>query len=240
MSSKSFVHVVCSPRPRVGKTLLARLLVDYFLANERPVMAFDTNPYEPALAERFPGRVTRADIQTVQGQVTLFDSLLAGGEAPGVIDLWHRSFDPFFDLVEQIGFIDEARSKSISTVIFFLDTSDADAVDAHARLRERFEGLTIVSVRNGATNPMPYAPGYRPNAPVTYPTETHLQMPALDPILRRAIDGPGFSLSGLLRAPPQEMSIVVRAGLRAWVSKIFLQFQNFELRLSLSEAEYLR
>jgi hypothetical protein len=35
------------------------------------------------------------------------------------------------------------------------------------------------------------------------------------------------------------MSIVLRAGLRDWVWRVFSQFKSFELRMTLSESEHL-
>ena len=54
MTSRISLYIVASPRPRVGKTLLARLLMEYFFASERALIGFDLNPREPALAGRFP------------------------------------------------------------------------------------------------------------------------------------------------------------------------------------------
>lgn len=61
----------------------------------------------------------------------------------------------------------------------------------------------------------------------------------IDPLLQATIDKPGFSLSQFMRAPPADMSIVLRAGLRDWVWRVFSQFKSFELRMTLSESEHL-
>src|SRR5882757_2035599 len=113
MTRRGFVHIVCSPRPRVGKTLVARLLVEYFRANARPIVAFDTNPNEPMLADVLGSDVSIADIRTVQGQVALIDGLLLDDGVPKVVDLWHRVHDPFFNLIQEIGFIEEAGKHAI-------------------------------------------------------------------------------------------------------------------------------
>jgi hypothetical protein len=46
MSFRNAVIIVASPRPRVGKTLLARLLTDFNLQEGRSVAAFDLNAGE--------------------------------------------------------------------------------------------------------------------------------------------------------------------------------------------------
>ena len=55
MSLRSFVTIVASPRPHVGKTLLARMLADYHLGNDRKVAAFDLNARDAALIKRRGG-----------------------------------------------------------------------------------------------------------------------------------------------------------------------------------------
>src|SRR5258708_484625 len=184
--------------------------------------------------------VSITGIRTVRGQVALIDGLLLDDGVPKVVDLWHRVHDPFFNLIQEIGFIEEAGKHAIQPLVFFIDDGDAVTLEAHAQLRDRFPGLTIVSVRNEGALSAAVHFGARPDQATTFPFEPQLHISPLDPILRRAIDTPGFSFSAFLREPSADMSIVVRAAVRAWTSKIFLQLQNLELRLSLSDAEYLR
>ena len=37
------VYIICSPRPLVGKTLIARLLSEFLLLKDGKVLAFDVN-----------------------------------------------------------------------------------------------------------------------------------------------------------------------------------------------------
>lgn len=241
MNKRTFVHVVCSPRTRVGKTLVSRVLVEFFLARGEGVAGYDTNVNDPTLAELFPHAVTIADVRNVQGQVALFDGLLVADDVPKVVDVWHRVFDKTFDLVEQIDFINEAAKRNVALVIYFIDDPDAVTEAAHARLRERFPEVRIVSVNNEAASGVSAVTGPRSGVPATFHLEPRLHIPPLDPILRRAIDAPEFSLSAFMRGEAaSDASIVVRAAVRAWTSKVFLQLQDFELRQSLSDAEFLK
>jgi hypothetical protein len=40
---RTAVYIICSPRPLVGKTLIARLLTEYLLLKHGAVAAFDIN-----------------------------------------------------------------------------------------------------------------------------------------------------------------------------------------------------
>jgi len=59
----------------MGKTLLARLLMEFFRDSGRPLVGFDLNPGEPLLAGRFPKLVWTVDIADTRGQMALFDRL---------------------------------------------------------------------------------------------------------------------------------------------------------------------
>jgi hypothetical protein len=85
-----------SPRPRVSKNLLARLLADFHLHEGRSVAAFDLNIGERTLTQFLPEKTTIATIRDINGQMALFDRLVADEDTTKVIDLGHESFEPFF------------------------------------------------------------------------------------------------------------------------------------------------
>jgi len=61
----------------VGKTLISRLLIEYFRFSGRPsLVGYDLDPREPALAPYFPNLVWTVDIAETSGQMALFDRLV--------------------------------------------------------------------------------------------------------------------------------------------------------------------
>jgi len=114
------LYIVASPRPRAGKTLLARLLMEYFLDNGRLLVGFDLNPREPTLAGRFPKLVWPVDIGDIRGQMELFDQLVADTASTKVIDVGYGPFEQFFTVIGDIGFAEEARRRGMDAIVFFL------------------------------------------------------------------------------------------------------------------------
>ena len=148
MSFRNSITIVASPRPRVGKTLLARLLTDFHLQEGRTVAAFDLNSGEHTLAQFLPERVVTAKIRDINGQMALFDRLVADDDATKVVDLGHESFESFFAVAHQIGFAEEARRRSIALAILFVVTPDQTSVEAYRNLRARFAQATLAPVHN--------------------------------------------------------------------------------------------
>ena len=54
MAQQAPLYIIASPRPRVGKTLIARLMIEFFRSGGRGLTGYDLDPREPALAGRFP------------------------------------------------------------------------------------------------------------------------------------------------------------------------------------------
>jgi hypothetical protein len=233
MKTRTLVFIVCSPAGRVGKSMIARLLSDYFLASKRSFLGFDTDPHEPVFATRFPQHVIVSDLSVVQGQMALFDPLLVNDEVPKIIDLWHRSMDSFFSLVDQTDFIAEAISAGVEPVIFYIADASTRSLEAAVRLSDRYPDQQMVTVENAG--PAPLSRGQL----ARYPANRIFKVGVLDPVLRHAIESPNFSLSSFLLSPPPSMSIVVRSGLREWLMRVFSQLRSFELRLTLEQAEHL-
>ena len=81
------VYIICSPRPLVGKTLLARALSEFLLLKNGTVAAFDINPEEPSLLEYLPRLTETADVMDTYGKMQLMDRLIVHDGVAKVIDL---------------------------------------------------------------------------------------------------------------------------------------------------------
>ncbi|MGB6757332.1 MAG: hypothetical protein WBE82_05295 [Xanthobacteraceae bacterium] len=104
MAQHTPLYIVASQHPRVGKTLVARLLIEYFRLSGRPIVGYDLDPREPALAAHFLSRVWPVDIADTQGQMALFDRLVADNWRTTVLDIGYGLCEQFFQVMPEIGF----------------------------------------------------------------------------------------------------------------------------------------
>jgi hypothetical protein len=237
MRRRTFVYIACSPHRHVGTTTTARLLADYFACNRRPFQAFDTDPHESPFSAWFPREAKVADVTAIQGQITVFDQILVHDEIPKIVDIWNHSYRQFFAIVREIGFFEEARRLSVEPILLFMADRQTSSIEAAQTLMRQWPDLSMVIVNDEGAAPLG-ADVYDHLA--RYPSERTFQIPALDTAFRETIDDPNFSLSRFLIAPPSDMSIVLRYGLRSWLARIFAQFQSFELRMVMQDTKYLR
>lgn len=221
--------MVCSTRPRVGKTLLARMLVEFFRSEERPVAAFDVNPDDFALVDYLPGYTAVASVADTRGQIALFDEILKRDRVPKVLDIGRTSFDRFFSVIREIGFIEEARRRGLAPVVLYLGDADRRARQGYAMLWDRFPDLEIVPVINEA---LPQAAWFRDDFPSPPGGDPQMIIPALSPIIKGVIERPSFSFWALATTPSDTTT-----ELYGWTRTVFLEFRKLELRLMLAELQ---
>jgi hypothetical protein len=220
------VFIVCSPLPRVGKTLIAQLLVEFFATDRRPVAAFDLNPDGYTLAAQVPEQATVANILGTKGQMALFDQLIVADGTAKVLDVGYGCFEQFFAVMHDIGFVGEALQRGVMPVIMFMSEPDHRSSRAYAKLRDRFPEISFVPVFNAGTT----AEARSRNSSKADFAGVPLHIPALSPGLRAAVAQVGFS-SALAEYETADM----RGELLTWVRRIFLQFREMELRLLLED-----
>jgi hypothetical protein len=240
MSGTRFATIVTSLHGRTGKTLLARVLADYFLLSDQTPLVFDTDAVEQSLSARFPSHSLVADLSEVRGQMALFDKLAEPSVDSRVVDVTHRSFRKFFDLMRDTDFIAEAHSNGVELVILYIADRKQDSFDEGQLLLERFADCAVVIVDNAHLRSAAEATRFDKNYRLIVAHDLHFHMPALDPIAASLIEDTTISLGDLLRAPlplnyatPEihDLGHKDRAIIRAWLVKIFREIHRLTLVL---------
>src|ERR1700753_1672315 len=111
------VYIICSPRPQVGKTLIARLLSEFLLLKNGRVTSFDINLKEPSLLDYLPNVTETADVIDTYGKMQLMDRIIVDDGMAKVIDLGFHAFDEFFKMSDEIGFLKEAARRNVAPII---------------------------------------------------------------------------------------------------------------------------
>ena len=136
------LYIVASRHPRVGKTLIARLLVEYFRSSGRASGRLRSRPARAGAGGRIsPIWSGPLDIAETRGQMALFDRLIADmahqGDRPRL-----RPFEQFFAVMAEIGFVQEARRRSIEPIVLYVTDSAPATARAYAELRRRLPQTT--------------------------------------------------------------------------------------------------
>ncbi|CAN5303972.1 hypothetical protein BH10PSE10_BH10PSE10_27300 [soil metagenome] len=214
------VYIVCSPRPAVGKTLIARVLTEFLLLKNGAVSAFDINLREPSLLNYLPRLTETASISDTFGQMALMDRLIINDGIPKVVDLGFHAFDDFFKMVGEIGFIKEAERRSIDPTFLFIPDRDRASAVAWQMLQATLPKVALVPIENEhvlwGELPKAFA-GVRP-----------FKIAALPAFLKSIIGRLNFSFTQYLRANRDQSS-----ELHQWVRDNYTRLRELELKLIL-------
>jgi len=116
--AKPAVIIVGADKGGVGKTTVARTLLDYFSARRVPVRAFDTECPRGTL-KRFHGDATTVvDLSQVPDQMKIFDTLSESQLT--VIDVRAGLLSPTLRSLRDIGFIEAARKNQVTLAVFHI------------------------------------------------------------------------------------------------------------------------
>src|SRR5690349_14622076 len=96
----SVAAIVASLHARTGKTLLARVLADYFILSGIRPLLFDTDTTERTLHAAFPYDTVVVDPAEVRDQMILFDTLAAHSRLARVVDVAHHAQRKFFKVMQ--------------------------------------------------------------------------------------------------------------------------------------------
>src|SRR5450631_3038416 len=216
----TLVYIVCSPRPLVGKTLVARLLSEFLLLKHGAVAAFDINLKEPSLLEYLPTITETAEVDDTFGKMALMDRLIVNDSIAKVIDLGFHAFDEFFKMSEEIGFMKEAARRGVAPIVLFVADTDRASARGYAALQQHIPANAVVTIDNEYV--------VRGELPPAFSHGRVLRIAALPVFLKTYIDRLNFSFTDYLRNEKDSST-----ELHQWVRKNYFSFRELELNLIL-------
>jgi hypothetical protein len=223
MMATTPVYIICSPRPLVGKTLIARLLCEFLLLKNGTVNAFDINLKEPALLEYLPRVTETAEVDNTFGKMQLMDRLIVNDAVAKVIDLGFHAFDEFFQMSEEIGFMKEAARRGVSPVILFVADTDRASARGHTMLLQQIPKTQLVTIDNEFV--------VRGELPRAMAVGRVLRIAALPVFLKTYIDRLTFSFTNYLRNEKDTST-----ELHQWIRENYFSFRELELSLMLQRS----
>ncbi|MBO4222111.1 hypothetical protein [Bradyrhizobium neotropicale] len=217
------VYIICSPRPQVGKTLVARLLSEFLLLKNGDVISFDINLKEPSLLDYLPRTTETADVIDTYGKMQLMDRLIVNDGVAKVIDLGFHAFDEFFKMIDEIGFMKEALRRHVAPVILFVADTDRVSARSYEMLRQQIPPRALMTIDNEFV--------VRGELPTAMGQGRVLRFSALPVFLKTYIDRLNFSFTGYLRHEKDSST-----ELHQWIRRNYTIFRDLELSVMLQRS----
>ncbi|HMJ45322.1 MAG TPA: hypothetical protein VK522_23905 [Pseudolabrys sp.] len=118
--AKPAVILVGADKGGVGKTTVARTLLDYFGAHQTPTRAFDTESPRGTLKRFHPAITEVVDVTQIPDQMKIFDTLGSAEAKVTVIDIRAGLLSSTLQALNDIGFIDSAKKGQITFAVFHI------------------------------------------------------------------------------------------------------------------------
>jgi len=145
----SKVHLIGGEKGGVGKSMVARLLAQYFIDHQMPYTGFDTDRSHGSLM-RFYADYTSSVL--VDRYEALDGVVEAAIERPGgrvLVDLAAQTHEPLVRWMDESGVLDMADLSGIAIHYWHVMDSGRDSVDLLTRLLDRFgQRVHYVLVKN--------------------------------------------------------------------------------------------
>ena len=212
------VYIICSPRPLVGKTLLARLLSEFLLLKDGAVSSFDINLKEPSLLEYLPRLTETADVMDTFGKMQLMDRLIVHDGIAKVVDLGFHAFDEFFKMTSQIGFLKEAARRSVTPIFLFVADTDRVSARTYPALREQIPLKALITIDNEYV--------VRGELPEAMGMGRVMRISALPSFLKTYVNRLTFSFTDYLRNERDSST-----ELHQWIRRNYTNFRELEFSL---------
>ena len=217
------VYIICSPRPQVGKTLIARLLSEFLLLKNGNVVSFDINLKEPSLLDYLPRTTETADVIDTYGKMQLMDRVIVDDGIAKVIDLGYHAFDEFFKMSDEIGLMKEAMRRRVAPVILYVADTDRASQRSYQTLAGLIPPNALVVLDNEFV--------VRGELPPMMSRGRVLRFGALPVFLKTYIDRLNFSFTGYLRHEKDSST-----ELHQWIRRNYTTFRELELSMLLQRS----
>lgn len=233
---KPTLILVGADKGGVGKTTLARSLLDHFVRKNVLSRAFDTENPRGSLHRFYPNITEIIDLNNVAHQMRVLDTMETANVPVTVVDLKAGNLSYSLDLFDRIGVLEAARNGMFTLGLFHVVGPSIASLDEIGELSRYLQGIEYVLARNSIneTNFFEWdETTYRKY--FSQITKTHeINIPKLNEMAYEQVDVAGVTFKDFIdnRAAdgsPGKFSFVLRGYVRKWCSEIDDEFARVKL-----------
>ena len=230
------VILVGADKGGVGKTTVARTLLDYFGAHNTPTRAFDTESPRGTLNRFHPGIAEVVDVTSVPDQMKVFDTLGSAEAKVTVIDVRAGLLSSTLQALSDIGFLESAKKGQITFAVFHILGPSIASLDEIAETANFMIGAKYFLVKNFINNT-----SFFEWDQATYNSYFHrikdateLTIPKLDEMAYEQVEVASvpflkFVANKGVHDEAANYSFVLRGYVRHWLANVWSEFDRIKL-----------
>ena len=234
--AKPAVILVGADKGGVGKTTVARTLLDYLSAHNTPTRAFDTESPRGTLKRFHPAVTEVVDVTEVPDQMKIFDTLGNAEAKVTVIDVRAGLLSPTLQALNDIGFIESAKKGQITFAVFHILGPSIASLQEIAETAKFVGDASYFLVKNHINDtqffewdPATYNSYFKQIKGVEEITVPKLNEMACEQVEVAGVPYVSFVANKTAKGEAANNSFVLRGYVRHWLGNVWSEFDRVKL-----------
>jgi len=234
--TKPAVVLIGADKGGVGKTMVARTLLDYFAHQQVRARAFDTEVPRGTLKRFHPDVTDVVDINYVPDQMRIFDTVNSTDVSVSLIDVRAGLLSPTLRALRNIGFIEAAKKGHITFVVFHILGPTLASLDEIAETAAYLGDAKYLMVKNFINNThffewdeathTSYFKRINDAVEITIPKLTEM---ATEQLELASVPFATFIANEKQSGDPASYSFVLRGYVRHWLGNVWAEYNRVGL-----------
>jgi hypothetical protein len=238
---KPAVLIIGADKGGVGKTTIARTVLDYLSARNMPARAFDAE-YPRGTLKRFHPNVTEVvDVTATPDQIKILDTLNSSDVKISVLDIRAGLLSTTLKVFDDVGFFDAVRGGDFNFGLFHILGPSVASLDEIDDVMPYCVNGTYFAVKNFVNetsffewDPVINASYFKKTKDAVEITIPKLTEMAYEQVELSGIPFSTFVANKSAQGQPGNYSLVLRGYVRTWLKQVFSEYDRVELISRLS------
>lgn len=235
-SMKPTVIVVGADKGGVGKTTIARAVLDFLSLNDIHARAFDTENPRGTLHRFHPGETMIVDLTSTSDQMKIIDTLNSSEAKVSVIDVRAGGLSPALEALDEIGFFDAVKSGEFRFILLHVIGPSIASLDEIAEIAPYMAEGNYFMVKNHVNDTTFFEWDPRTHAKYFEDVTTtgEITIPKLNELAYEQVEIAGTPFLTFIEnltadGERADHSFVLRGYVRSWLARIADEFSRVGL-----------
>jgi hypothetical protein len=233
---KPTVIVVGADKGGVGKTTIARAVLDFLSLNNIQTRAFDTETPRGTLYRFHPDETMIVDLTSTADQMKIIDTLNASQAKVSIIDVRAGGLSPALEALDEIGFFDAVKAGEFRFLLLHVIGPSIASLDEIAEIAPYMSDANYFMVKNHVNDTTFFE--WDPQTHSKYfedvNTTGEITIPKLGELAYEQVELAGTPYSTFIANQTAEgeqadHSFVLRGYVRTWLARVADEFERVGL-----------
>jgi hypothetical protein len=227
--TKPAVFLIGADKGGVGKTTIARTLLDYFGARHVPTRAFDTESPRGTLKRFHPDVTEVVDVTSAFDQIKMFDTLSSSDAKVTLIDVRAGQLSSTLQALSDIGFLELGKTAQVTLAMFQILGPSIASLDEIAETARFVSDASYFLIKNhvNETSFFEWDPGTYKSYFKKIKDAHEINIPKLNEMACEQVELAGVPYVSFV--DDKNYSFVLRGYVRHWLGQVWREFDRMRL-----------